>query len=376
MQASSLSSISLILAAALAVAGCEKKQPDVVPQIRAIKTYTVTEVASGHTRKFSGRVYATDSSTLSFQVGGNVKEMRVNQGDRVEKGQVLGVLDKQPYELDVQSAKADLQKARAEMTQARQEYERQETLYKKGWIAKARLDRVQRSRDSTSSQVEFATSKLNLAKRDLRLTELTAPYAGSISRKHIDAFVEVRTGQPVYDIEASGALEARFDIPETTISRVTLGMPVTVTFPTKAGSVLRARITEIGSSAGKANAFPVKAGLDDPPPQVRTGMTTEVTILLKQEGADSSYLVPLAAVAAADKPGQGHVFIYDEKTQTVKKNLIKGKGATDNFVHVFEGVNVGDVVAAAGVSFLNDGQKVKLMQPGTDNILGAPAAAQ
>ena len=97
----------------------------------------------------------------------------------------------------------------------------------------------------------------------------SAPYfidAGDVLR----LIVEVKTGQPVYDIEASGALEVRFDIPETTISRVTLGMPVTVTFPTTQGRVLQARITVIGSSAGQANAFPVKAGLIEPPPAVRS----------------------------------------------------------------------------------------------------------
>ncbi len=366
--------VVLLIAAAGIMAGCEQEQAPPIEQVRAIKTFTVTEVASGQTRKFAGRVHATDSSTLSFQVGGNVKEMRVKQGERVKKDKVLAVLDKQPYRLDVQSANADLQKARAELAQSRQEFERQETLYKKGWVAKARLDRVRRSLDSSRSQIEFATSKLNLAKRDLRLTELRAPYAGAISRKYIDAFVEVKTGQKVYEIEAAGALEVRFDISETTISRITLGMPVTVTFPTApAGRVLRARITEIGSSAGRANAFPVKAGLDDPPPQVRSGMTAEATILLKQDGTESAYLVPLAAVAPADKPGQGYVFIYDATTQTVKKNLIKGKGVSDNLVHVYEGVKAGDIVAAAGVSFLNDGQKVKLMQQQTSSTLGAPA---
>ena len=374
LRSGSLAVIAAIIATTGLLAGCGEDQAPPVEQVRAIKTFTITEVASGQTRKFSGRVHATDSSTLSFQVAGNVKEMRVKLGDRVKKDKVLAVLDKQPYRLDVQSANADLQKARAELAQSRQEFERQETLYKKGWVAKARLDRVQRSRDSAVSQVEFATSKLNLAKRDLRLTELTAPYAGAISRKYIDAFVEVKTGQQVYEIEASGALEVRFDISETTISRITLGMPVTVIFPTaSAGKVLRARITEIGSSAGRANAFPVKAGLDDPPPQVRSGMTAEATILLKQDGTESAYLVPLAAVAPADKPGQGYVFIYDATTQTVKKNLIKGKGVSDNLVHVYEGVKAGDIVAAAGVTFLNDGQKVKLMQQQTSNTLGAPA---
>jgi RND family efflux transporter MFP subunit len=307
-------------------------------------------------------------------VAGNVKEMRVNQGDRVKKGQVIAVLDKQPYQLDVKSARADLQKARAEVTQARQEYRRQESLYKKGWVAKARLDRVLRSRDSAASQVNFATSKLNLARRDLRLTQLTAPYDGTISRKRIDAFVEVKTGQPVYDIEASGALEVRFDIPETTISRVTIGMPVTVTCPTSPGNVLQARITEVGSSAGKANAFPVKAGLTDPPSSVRSGMTAETTVLLADEGRDSTYLVPISAIAPSDKPGQGHVFIFDTASQTVKRTPIKGKGATDNFAHIFEGVKAGDVVAAAGVTFLRDGQKVKLLEQRAQTN-SAPAAS-
>ena len=371
MQISPSYSLFILIAAAVVVSGCENEQPEIVPQVRAIKTYTVTEVASGQTRKFSGKVAATDSSILSFQVGGNVKEMRVNQGDQIKQGQVLAVLDKQPYELDVQSAEADLQKARVELTQARQEFERQEALFRKGWVAKARLDRVLRSRDSAVSQVEFATSKLNLAQRDLRLTELTAPFDGSISRKYIDAFVEVQAGQRVYEIEAAGALEVQFDIPETTIARVTLGMPVTFSFPTSVSGALRGRITEIGSAAGQANAFPVKAGIDNPPPQARSGMTAEVTMLLKEQGGKSAYLVPLSAVAAADQPGQGYVFIYDPETQTVKKNLIKGKGTTDNLVHVFDGVKAGDVLAAAGVTFLTDGQKVKLMNQQTANTQNA-----
>ncbi len=364
--------VAAVIATMALVTACEEDQAPPVEHVRAIKTFTITEVASGQTRKFAGQVHATDSSTLSFQVSGNVREMRVKLGERVKKDKVLAVLDKQPYQLDVQSANAELQKARAALAQGRQEFKRQRTLYKKGWVAKARLDRVRRSRDSALSQVEFATSKLNLAKRDLRLTALRAPYDGAISRKYVDAFVEVKTGQRVYEIEAAGALEVRFDIPETTISRVTLGMPVTVTFPTTAGSILRARITEIGSSAGRANAFPVKAGLDDAPSQVRSGMTTEITILLKQEGTESAYLVPIAAIAAGDNPGQGYVFIYDATTQTVKKNLIKGRGATDNFAHVYEGVKAGDIVAAAGVSFLNDGQKVKLMQQRAATGPGAP----
>ena len=50
--------LALALAGTLAVAGCNSEQPEIVPAARAIKTYTVTEVASGQARKFSGQVYA------------------------------------------------------------------------------------------------------------------------------------------------------------------------------------------------------------------------------------------------------------------------------------------------------------------------------
>ena len=130
------------------------------------------------------------------------------------------------------------------MTHARQEFERKDTLYKKGWVSKKGVEGVQTQLEFAKSQLDFATSKLNLAKRDLRLTELKAPYLGSISRKHIDAFTEVKTGQPIYDIEASGALEVRFDISETIISRISLGMLATIKFPTSEGTILQARITE------------------------------------------------------------------------------------------------------------------------------------
>lgn len=376
MQTSSRYLWALVLTAAFALAGCEEETPEIAPQVRAIKTYTVTEVASGQTRKFSGQVYATDSSTLSFHVSGNVREMRVNEGDQVKKDQVLAVLDKQPYSLDVESAEADVQQAKSNVAQAKQDYERQEQLYQKGWVAEARLERVETNLDVAKSQLDLAGSKLNLAKRDLRLTDLRAPYDGTISRKHIEAFVEVKTGQPVYDIEAAGTLEVRFDIPETIISRMSVGMPVTVKFPRDDAGVMRARITEIGSTASTANAFPAKATLVDPPAEIRSGMTAETAILLAQQDTDSGFLVPLSAIAPGDGSGQGYAFIYEPKTQTVKKILVKGQGAIDNFVNIIEGVKSGDVVAVAGVTFLSDGQRVKLMQERRSSPVDASAAVQ
>ena len=376
MPNSSPLTIACVLGASLVLLGCEEQVVEAEPPVRAIKTYTVTEIATGQARKFAGQVHATDSATLSFHVGGNVKEMNVNQGDTVQENQVLAVVDKQPYALDVESAEADVQKAQAQLTRSEQDFERQKQLFQQGWVAKSRFDRVQADLVSSRGQLDLATSKLNLAKRDLRLTDLRAPYGGTISQKHVETFVEVQPGQPIYEIEATGALEVRFDIPETVIARVSVGMPVSVKFPTSAGRVLQARITEIGSAAGTANSFPVKAALTDPPADIRSGMTTETTVLLAQESGNTGYLVPISAIAPGEGTGRGYVFIYDPATQTVKKTAVKGAGALDSFVNVIDGVKAGDVVASAGVTFLNDDQKVKLMTQQAPSAETAPVATQ
>jgi len=352
--------LTVLLSGVLTACGEETGKP--VEYIRAIKTFTVSEVASGQTRKYAATVQATNSSALSFQVSGNVQKVLVKSGDAVRKGQVLAVLDKKPYELDVQAAQAELRKAEADMSQKRSELERQRALFAKGWIAKSRLEQHQSAYESAVGQVNIATSKLSLARRDLANTEPAAPFAGTISEKLVDPFADVNAGQKLFEVDATGALEVAFDVPENTIARLALGMPVTITFSTANSCRCKGRITEIGSKAGTANAFPVKASLLDPPASARSGMSAQVTVLLRNDSRTTGYFVPIAAIAPApgQKQGSGYVFVYQPASKTVKKVLVRGVGVQENLIAI-EGVKPGDVIAVAGVNFLVDGQKVKLM---------------
>ena len=125
---------ALLLVAAFVLANCDEPPPEVVEQVRAIKTVTVTEIASGQARKYSGILQATDSSALSFQIPGNVRSVSVDLGERVTKGQVLATLDSEPYRLNVKAAEAELRKARATLTQEKLEFQRQKTLFDKAWV--------------------------------------------------------------------------------------------------------------------------------------------------------------------------------------------------------------------------------------------------
>ncbi len=230
-------------------------------------------------------------------------------------------------------------------------------------MSKAAFDQAIASRESAEGDANYAVSKLNLAKRDLRLTTLTAPFAGLIAKRSVDPFVDVAAGQKLFEINAEGAVEVALDIPETTIAQITLGMPVSVEFSTIHDCVCEGRITEIGSVAGAANAYPVKAALIDPPATVRAGMTAEVTIVLRDADQEAAYMVPLVAIAPGEEPRHGYVFVYDVESKKVRRIRVRARGGIDNMAAIYEGVQPGDIVAVAGVSFLTDGQEVKLIGP-------------
>jgi RND family efflux transporter MFP subunit len=356
--------VRVIVALALigSVVGCDESPETVAEQLRPIRWFAISDVAGGQVRRFSGVVEASDSSSLSFQVGGNVREVRVQQGDAVHAGQVLAILDTEPYELSVQAAEADLQRTRAYLAQARTDYERHQRLLAQRAVAQAQFDVAQRNFHAATSEVDVAVARLNLARRDFRNTTLTAPFDGTIAARLVDPFVQVAAGQELFRIDAAGGRQVSIAVPETTIAQVSLGMPATVTV-SRSVEPIEARVSEIGSAAAAGNAFPVKLALIDPPAEVRPGMTAEVSLLLPHANSETTYFVPLSAIGPGDLPGEGSVFIYDPASSTVRRTLVKSAGPLASNMVAISGVALGDIVATAGVSFLVDGQKVRLMEP-------------
>ena len=349
-----------VVLAALFITSCDNGE-GTQERVRAIKPYYVSEPAGGDMRRFSGAIVAADTSNLSFAVPGTVAAVNVVQGDHVEEGQVLATLDPEQYELNVAAARSELQTAEANHTNAVQNLERQEELYEKGWVSKAAYDQAVASLDSTEGNLNLARSRLSSAQRDLADTRLTAPFDGVIGSREVEPFVEVTAGQTLFEINSEGAMEIEITVPDSLISRFTVGLPATVNAATVPTCGCEARITEIGSVAGAANAVEVKASLFDAPPQLIPGMAAEATVILSQPDGAHGYLVPLVAIAAGDDEAPGYVFKYDPETGTVSKVAVDGRAGRENLVEITSGVAAGDILAAAGVSFLRDGQRVKLM---------------
>ncbi|MGD8409041.1 MAG: efflux RND transporter periplasmic adaptor subunit [Desulfobacterales bacterium] len=350
-----------LLCMAVAMAACKEK-PEIVEVVRSIKTITVSEQSAEKIRKFPGQVAAVDSSGLSFEVGGQVDSVEVDIGDRVKKEQMLAVLDPEPYQLDVDAAKAELIKARENVTKTKAEYERQKRIFEQGAGAQRFVEVTEFDYKAALSAVNFQIAKLDLARRNLRKTKLPSPYNGVIAWRSVEPNENVLAGQKILEINATGKMEVELAIPETTVDQIHIDDPVTVTFPTLPGESANGRISYIGGAAVKANAFPVKVDLIDPSEKVKPGMTAEANLTIKDENAKTGYLVPIQALLPSPEPDRGFAFVYDTGTSTVKKTPIRSRGTADKKVIIEEGLEAGDIIAVAGVSFLADGMEVKLLE--------------
>jgi len=359
--------VLIIFASSLLAFGCGKEEkPEEV--IRSIRWMKVTETSTKQVRMISGTTKPVDQTALSFAVAGTVEEVKVKLGEEVKKGQLLAELDRQPFVLAVRDAEAELSKAQANVVERRANYERYVALYESNNASKAELDEARASFDSAKSQVKAAEAQLGLARRDLHKTKLTAPFDGTISVKEIEPYVEVPVGKAIFglDGEESG-YEVSAAVPDSLLINLSLGDKAEVVFPTLNNRRVRGVITELGSRSRTASTYPVTVQLQEQFDDFRSGMSVEVVFEFIPQSETGEPIVtglgvPLAALVVGEEKTY-FVFIYDEKSSTVKKTQIKTLDVRENDVLVEPGaLKAGDIIATAGVQFLSDGQKVNLMK--------------
>jgi len=343
---------------------CQQEVAGPPERIRAVKTITVGEQASDALRKFPATVEPVETSNISFEVDGVIKQMRVDVGDRFKKGEVLAVLDKKPYELNLESARAASSRARAQFEEKKSAYERERRIQAEdpGATTQKAVEQAQAAYESQRENVSYSQAQLALARRDLANTELRAPYDGTVSVRHMEASEVAARGQHVLGIYAEGAMQVAVSIPEQLIGGVRPGMEGQVVLANRPDDPYQAVVAEVGSAATSANAFPVKALISDADARVRPGMTAELNLFFSDPDAQSAYLLPVQAIVYGVANEDPYVFVFDAGTSTVRKKAVQGRGMRGNQAIVTEGIAPGDVIVVAGVTFLRDGQEVKLLK--------------
>lgn len=367
------------------ISGCGKKQEvEKVEEIRPVKTIIVELPNAGSIRNFPARIDANKKAELSFRVSGKVQALLVKEGDSVSQGDVIAKLDPTDYQIAVNDKQASF-------TRASNDYNRGKKLVKDGHISKMDYDKLE-------SNFLTAKAELNLAKQQLLYTELKAPFAGTVARRHIQNFEEVQAKQEIITLNDNDILEVKFSLPENLILRIRQKnnsatdasnekakirneVPVFVRFQSQKDKQYPLTFKEMSTKAdANTQTFAITYTMPKPTGVIiLPGMTAMVTIDLSRfVEQDDSFYLPVSAVVA-DVALKATVWLVDEKTMQVEPVSVEVGKMRGNTIEVKKGIQAGQRIVVAGVPFLYKGLKVILMkesEQAADNILHAQPIMQ
>jgi len=354
-----LSQLLIISVSLTSIFACNKTEEQKKPVVRPAKIFTVGQGSDNLIRSFPGEVQSSDKAIQSFRVGGELIELPAIPGKNVKKGDVLARLDPKDYKLRYDDSKAKFDLAKVQ-------FERSEEILAKGLIARADYDKAK-------SRYLAANADLKLAKANLDYTTLTAPFDGVISKVNVENFANVKANEAIVHIQSIDSVDIVFQVPESVIARIKKGegkkVDVKVRIDTQGDKTYSAQTKEFDTEADPATqTYRAVVTMDRPTDiSLLEGMSTTVIVDFTNVVVKTSdkIIIPATAVfAAEDEPidsQQRYVWMVDPNSMLVSKHTITVGQLSNDGIEVLSGIETGQKIISAGVSFIQEGQKIKPM---------------
>jgi RND family efflux transporter MFP subunit len=228
------------------------------------------------------------------------------------------------------------------------------------------LDQTEALLSEAIADVGAADAVLGRARLDLQYTKLRAPFTGIVVQTYVDNFENVQIKQPVIRLVDASRIEMVIGIPENFISLVPRVKGIVVAFDAFPGLEVPAQIKEIGTEASKTTrTYPVTLIMEQPTGvRVLPGMAgkaySKSPIAAAESGAGLE--IPVSAVLTGAEAEKTYVWVIDESTLSVQKRVVTPGPLTDRGIKITAGLQPGEWIATAGVHYLKDGQKVRILE--------------
>ncbi len=292
----------------------------------------------------SHQTVAKNKVEVASPLNGKIAEVKVSEGQKVEKGAVLVVFDDKELQYQVEQAQGAYDAAVAQRDKVKK--------------AKDKGAASEEDLKAAEGEVKRAQAALDLAKLNLEKAEVKAPIAGVVTSIKLNAGSEVMAGTPLLNLIDPSSYVVRAEIDETDIEKIEVGAPAEITFDAFPDRIFAGKVKEIGVSFVQtetgARVFPVDiqiVGFDLN--QLREGLSGDVEI---NTGKLSSVLViPIDAVV---EDSSTFVFQVNRKERTVVKKKVELGYSTNDYVEVKKGLKEGDLVVVNPPPFLTEGSRV------------------
>lgn len=202
---------------------CSKKESQPNSQMQAIpvSVYKVPDLKDVEIKlEYPGKTRSISSVTVFARVTGILENMYFIEGQSVEKGKLLFLIEEKPYRAEYESAKANLEKALAELKKAERDWERVESAFKDRVVSEEERDNALYRYEIAKANVEYAKAELKKAKINLSYTRVIAPESGIVGERMVDVGNLVNSGTPLVKITKLDPIYVDFSFPESDLIKL------------------------------------------------------------------------------------------------------------------------------------------------------------
>ena len=335
----------------------------------------------------SGYIVARRRATVSSKVTGKVAQVMLEEGQRVEAGQIIARLDDSNWRAALDQSNAQLQQAEANVDSAQTAYDDAKPIFERAEKQKAVAVISAQSFDESHAQYNVARNNLLIAQRGLEAartgvvvaqrslddTVIRAPFAGIVTEK------SAQPGEMVSPVSAGGgftrtgigtivdmdSLEVEVDVSENFINRVRPQQPVTIKLNAYPDWDIPGSVIAMIPTADRAKAtVKVRIAIGQKDPRIIPEMGARVAFLSDKEpataGAEKSPAAGVVIPAEAVVTGGTANIVFVVHGSTVERRAVRLGGRTSSGQIISAGLEPGIIVALGDLSKLSDGSRVRI----------------
>jgi len=352
-----VSALALALAVALAT-GCSNgkaKEKDegeatTVPvEVQPLRRASMVAVYSG-----TAPIEAHEEAEVVAKVGGEVRQIFVEEGDTVQSGQVLARLDGDRLRLDLAEIDANLRKLE-------RDYNRQLELSQKGLVAKGTAENAKFDLDALKASYDSA-------RLELSYTEIRAPIAGVVSARHIKVGNTIKPNDPTFRVTNLDPLVAYVHVPEKEFRKLAPGQTADVIVDALGGERFAGTISRISPTVDpQTGTFRARVEVPDHTRRLKPGMFARVNIVYERR--ENALQLPRNSILDAD--GEQSVFVI-VNNKAEQRRIATGL-SNNGWIEVLDGLKGDERVVVVGQGGLKTGTAVKVVDE--TRPAGAPVQA-
>lgn len=333
LKFTSLLSVALLLSCG--GAGKSESTENEGPQKTRVRVEEVKLVPVDQISTFTATVEADKVNNIAPAMGGRIREIYVDVGANVRKGQVLVAMDASTFS-----------QQETQVATLRRDYERYKELYEVGGISKQQLDQAK-------TQLDVAETAMgNLGEN----TRLVSPLSGVVTARNYDPG-DVAMQLPILTIESLNPVKVTLSVSERYYSEVTVGMPVEVQTDALGDEVFQGKISLIYPTIDPvSHTFTVEVTVPNGNQRLRPGMFARVRMNF---GSNERPL--LSDMAVLKQVGSNDRYVFVEENGKAVYTLVQLGVRINDKYEILSGLNAGDRVIIHGNTNLIDGSEVEVI---------------